>query len=130
MGLKDYTTEELKAEITRRKREARRLLSMSRSHKAEYAYATATITWVSNDPYIRKRFKGVVNNDSDCGEINSHWLRESELHIIRANFTKDTAPKVGDTVRVKSRKTRRSPYGFSSCFSAPHIVEIIKHKDQ
>lgn len=38
MGLKDYTTEELKAEITRRKREARRLLSMSRSHKAEYAY--------------------------------------------------------------------------------------------
>lgn len=127
MELKDYTTEQLKAELKRRATEERRLRSTGRSHKAEYAYAIALITQVSDDVYSQRLFYGKVLTFDEKESINPRWMRESLFMIVRANFKKDTAPKVNDIVRVKSRKTRICPNGFGNCFTTPYIIEVIGH---
>lgn len=126
MKLKDYTTEELKAELKRRATEERRLRSIGRSHKAEYAYATALITYVSDDPYIRRQYKIKVSKE-DCEKYKlgvSYKTGTGYAHILHSKFNKETAPKLGDVVRIRSRKTKSNPNGFG-LFSTPVIYEII-----
>lgn len=130
MELKDYTTEQLKDEINRRKREERQLRSSGRSHKAEYAYAKAVITYVSKDRWLRREFRAKIL-DEDMAHMDEsiryryRYRDDMHMHILRANFTKDTAPKVGDIVRVRSRKTKHNPNGFG-LFSTPYIFEVIR----
>ena len=126
MKLKDYTTEQLKAEIKRREREERQLRSTGRSYKAEYAYAIALITYVSDDPYIRRQYKiKVCKKDCEKYQLNiSYKTGTGYAYILQSRFNKGTAPKLGDMVRIKSRKTKSNPNGFG-LFSTPIIYEII-----
>lgn len=124
MELKDYSTEELWAEIKRRATGERCQRSIGRSRKAEYAYAKAEITFVSDESFSRRIFRGKIDPNSVL-KFNGRWLSERPFFLLRANFTKDTAPKVGDIVRLRSRKTKSNPDGFG-LFSSAQIFEIIK----
>lgn len=128
MSIEDYTTEELKAEIKRRQTEARRLRSSGKSYKAEYAYARAVITWASNDPFSRQIFRAHIL-DEDLAKMDRqmqvNYRYEKQINILRANFNKDTAPRKGDLVRIRSRRTKYYPDGFG-LFCTPYIFEVIK----
>lgn len=126
MQLKDYTIEELRAELKRRDIEARRQRSLGCSRKAVYAYATGVVTYVSDEPFSKRQFK-VKICEQDCTKykLSALYRTDGYAHILRANFTKDTAPRLGDIVRVRSRKTNSRPNGFG-VFSTPYIVEIIQ----
>lgn len=131
MELKDYTTEELKAELKRRATEERRLRSMGRSHKAEYTYARAVITSISKDNWLRREFRAkILDEDLACMDenIRRRYRDEMRMNILRANFNKDTAPDIGDIVRIRSCKTNYNPSGFG-LFSTPYIVEVIKRAE-
>lgn len=125
MELKDYTTDELRAELKRRNIEARRQGSLGRSQKAVYAYANGVVTYVSDDPFSRRQFKvKICEPDCDKYQLSVLYRIGSYAHILRANFTKDTAPRLGDIVRVRSRKTNSRPNGFG-VFPTPYIIEVI-----
>lgn len=120
MALQDYTTEELKAELKRRQIEARKARSR-KGVKLEYGYAIAKVTWVSKDPFCKKRFRIKILDDW-AAKYHSEY---SDTPIDRKVFNKSNHPQVGDIVKVKSRKTKYAPNGFG-LFSNVKIVEIIK----
>lgn len=128
-GLKDYTIDELKEELKRREAEAQSQRSKGRSHRAEYAYTYGFVVWVSDEPYCRQRFRvRIPQSEIDKHPRLARYSVYGYIDIVRNNFTKDTAPRVGDTVRIKSRKTAHCPDGFG-IFSGAYICEIIKRAE-
>ena len=57
-----------------------------------------------------------------------HLRNGAEYPLLNVNFNTDTAPRIGDIVLLRSRKTNRYPEGFGS-FCIPYISEIYKRKN-
>lgn len=129
MNLQDYTTEELKAEIKRRQIEERKARSR-KGMKAEYAYAEAVITYINGNAFARRTYQADIS-ESDCMKNNIPMQSRHRyyLRIDRKVFNKSNAPKVGDVVKLKSRKTQYNPDGFG-LFCEPIICEIIKRNNK
>lgn len=131
MDLSNYTIEELEAEIKRRKEEIRKQRGNARKgKKTEYAYIRAVITAVTDEPYCRREFSASAFLE-DVALLPAGAQRRiygtRTYHIVRANFTKDTAPRVGDIVKIRAAKSKHDPDGFG-LFSIPYICEIIERK--
>lgn len=126
MDLKDYTTEELNAELKRRKSEAARKAVEERKKLGRYVYAKAVITKVVPAPFSRQYWRGQIL-DANVLKID-YWHKEREFRIIRENFNRKTAPRVGDIVLLKSMKTNLSPNGFAP-YSFPRISKVLERKN-
>lgn len=122
MKIEDFTTEELRAELKRRDKEARRQRALERKLKGiEYAYAEARIRYVSQDPWCRRKF----NIEFLDKELGKHVSPYSDIPIDRKVFNKQTSPRKGDIVKVRCRKTNSNPTGFG-LWCHPCICEMIK----
>ena len=125
MQIEDFTTEELRTELKRRDQEARRQRALERKLKGvEYAHAEVRITYVSDDPWSRRKFRIEFLNP----ELGKHISSISDIPIDRRVFSKKTSPQKGDIVKVRCRKTNYNPTGFGHCCS-PCICEVIKRNE-
>lgn len=132
MNLQDYTTEELKAELQRRQKEARKRAAEERRKRGtQYAYVRAKITRITGNSFKNKRYIAKIleedlhNLDVATREYHKYG---KEYPLLKANFTSDTIPHIGDVVLLRSRKTNRYPEGFG-LFCTPYISEIYKRKN-
>lgn len=122
--LKDYTTDELKAEIKRRVAEERAQRRRETPYRAQYAYVTGTISDVSDDPFYRRRYELRID-DADIEKCNLRWrYRCHDIKLDSKRFRKENAPQIGDKVKVKSRISKQYPNGFGP-FSRLIICDII-----
>lgn len=125
MELKDYTIEELEAEIKRRKKEARAAYVRP---PREYAYITATVVDMFGKGNIMN-WDYRLQIDEECkSQVTENFLfhaRYRDFKLISGAFNKKTAPQIGDRVRLKSAKTKTDPTGFGS-FSDPKICEKLE----
>lgn len=119
--LSGISTDDLKVEIKRREIEIRK--SRPRS-KAEYAYATAEVTYAKGRTFTEMRFR--INILDERAAKHHHPC--SEVAIDRRVFKAACHPEVGDIVKIKSRKTKEAPDGFG-IFSNIMICEIIKRAE-
>lgn len=129
MDLKDYTTEELRAELKRR-----RVQAMKEAKKQIPAYKefTATVkglhnSWANINGYVYS-VTDVEAHNSDIKQelLNSIMLKGFSL---QANtFNKETAPKIGDKVllRYKRHKTQKVEI-FD--FTKAKIVEVLERSN-
>lgn len=128
MELKDYSTEELKQELQRRYLAAKRKRCKARKGvKYEYATTTGRITWVSDDPFIRRRWRVKILDKNLVGTNST--LYDHEFSLIKSGFNSKTAPRLGDIVLIKSIITKSNPTGFG-VFCKPRIYQVIKRKEE
>lgn len=124
MELKDYSIEELKAEIKRRKKEDKK---MQPKREPEYGYITATVTAIDGDVFTRQSYR--LEIDEDCkSKVTSDFLCHSRHHrfnLLSGVFSKKTAPEVGDKVMLKSLKTKANPTGYG-LYSDPKICKVVE----
>lgn len=122
MELKDYSTQELKDELKRRAIETRKRVALERKAKGtQYAYAEALVEWVSDEPFMRRKFW--VEPLKPVDKYASRTLHPS---LDKRIFNSKNCPQKGDIVKLKSRKTKMNPEGFG--FSKSFIIEIVKRK--
>ena len=112
MELKDYTTIELLDELRRRAKEAPRQPIVP-----EYEYVTGKVISIINSDKGFTRWRYVVEiSDEDvkkhsCFNSMPKWRFE----LYSGKFKKDTAPKVGDIVRIRCRITKALPKFTVGC---------------
>lgn len=134
MNIQDFTTDELLAEIERRKKEPRH-----------------TIFNPNDKDYF---CEGVVENIREHGKGHREWeyhvylgdesakragfdfsrgeafRHRTKVYLKHGVFTKKNAPKIGDTVRMYAKMTDyesgQAMYGWA--IHRVQIVEILKHK--
>jgi hypothetical protein len=121
--LENYTTDELKAELKRRQDIERRERAKNTSHAVEFAYVSGVIVDVDDTAFCRQYYR-VEIDEADRKRVNLlHTTYDMKLD--RKVFSrKSLAPKLGDRVKIKSRKSKRHPNGFG-LFSEMFICEII-----
>lgn len=126
MALQDYTDDELREELKRRAKERRAATRKERDRGSDYAYAMATVTWMSNSAFTRRQYE-VTLTDSEFERLR--YAINHKTFIIRSlsGFNKGNAPKVGDTVLLKGRRTRLDKSGFF--FGKVYIDKILKSTD-
>lgn len=132
MNLQEYTTEELKAELRRRQKEDRKRAAEERRKRGtQYAYVRAKITRTTGGSFKTKRYVAQILEEDllklDVATQHYHKYGK-EYPLLRARFTADTVPHVGDLVLLRSRKTNRYPEGFG-LFCTPFICEIYQRKN-
>lgn len=125
MELSEYSTEELQAELHRRKKEARKKTLAAKKNIERYAYVKAEIVYVSPHPYTKRTWEAKILDDW----VGKNWTKRREFCLLRNNFSKDTSPRLGDIVKIKSLKTKMDPTGFG-LFSRPYIIEVIARAEQ
>lgn len=61
---------------------------------------------MSDEPYLRRQFH-IKLDEADVIKYNMQLSYKHGMNtkIERGNFRRDTAPRVGDIVRIKCRKT-------------------------
>lgn len=120
--LEKYSIEELQAEIMRRRQALRKERGDTRNLIPSFMYATATV----KEAHIEGR-KGTWY----C-VLEVHPMKEPqfgtlpEIYSCRCHYsmTKDSAPKVGDTVELRKRITRFSnKWGIGE---TPTIYRVIE----
>lgn len=126
MELKDYTTEEIRAELKRRNAEAAHKRAMERKAMGtQYAYELAEVTYMSPGAfYFRTYDVRMLNKERFSG----YRERQSYVGLVRAFFNTSNAPRVGDIVKLRSRKTKDNPDGFG-LFENAKICEVVKRKE-
>ena len=124
--LKDYTTEELKAELKRRKIEEGR--EKLKNRKTEYAYVTATVKHIYKHALFNKKYLVEINKDDLTTSCAYKFNYGVEVSIDKKIKAADR-PNVDDTVKLRSRITKDNPTGFG-CFAHPKICEVIKRKEE
>lgn len=130
MDIKECSIEELKAELQLRYAEERRIRNANRDNKAKYAYATGIVTWVSEHPFSRRDWiVKISDEDIEKYNLGAYYSKQRNMRLIYHCFNKDTAPKVGDLVRIRSRITKACLKGFG-LFNTPYICEVIKRKEE
>lgn len=128
--LKDYTDDQLREELKRRAKERRANTPREIVYKEFEAY----IVQINN---VKQKYNGhtsylpfeqwsykVDGIVSDFPSINRSKVYKS----ARGVFKKDTAPRVGDRVKLRYRKRKNSYEGFE--MDNARIVEIIKRKEE
>ena len=124
MELRDYTTEQLKAELKRRTDEERQRKRAMGIRVPTYEYARGKVVSVSNSgAFTSWRWKvEICDEDMKRLGIASVHKRSSYTILIK-EFTKATAPQVGDTVLLRNRITKNSP---KFVVTSAKICEIVK----
>lgn len=123
--LKDYTDEELRQELKRRVVEQRRNIP----RKIEYVEFEATVSGVDN---IGRNFLGTefkrpfilwTYKVEDCSLDLAAGYPENEYKLKAGVFNKGNAPKVGDRVKLRYRRTKGR---FESVdMSRARIMEVV-----
>lgn len=123
MELKDYTIEELKAEIKRRKKEER---ANRPKPEPQFVYAKATVTEVRGRTFTNAEYYVDVDPEylEQMSGVARRELKNNNVKLIRAKFSKKTAPKEGDRVLIKSKITQDNPTGWGTWFK-PYICEVL-----
>lgn len=121
MELKDYTTEELREELRRRKKEA---IKNAVRKKPEYIEVEGVVVNVRNSysSFVWTGFRVKTNDE----RVPIH-AREYEYKIKQGKFRKNELPKVGDTVIIGHllTKNRNSFRPFDA-----KIIRIVKRKEE
>lgn len=128
--LQNYTDDQLREELKRRAKERRANTPREIVYKEFEAY----IVQINN---VKQKYNGhtsylpfeqwsykVDGIVSDFPSINRSKVYKS----ARGVFKKDTAPRVGDRVKLRYRKRKNSYEGFD--MDKARIVEIIKRKEE
>jgi hypothetical protein len=126
IGLQNYTTEELKAEIKRRQRGER--INRPRQ-KIEYTYASATIINMTNDTLIRRYYEVIIDEEDIRKYQISIYKKKFKVRVDMRLFKANNAPMIGDKVLIRSRRTKKAPMGFG-IFGEVFISEITEHKNK
>lgn len=128
--LQNYTDDQLREELKRRAKERRANTPREIVYKEFEAYIVQIDNvkqkyngHTSYLPFEQWSYKvdGIV---SDFPSINRSKVYKS----ARGVFKKDTAPRVGDRVKLRYRKSKNSYEGFD--MDNARIVEIIKRKEE
>lgn len=128
MELKDYTTDELRMELRRRKDEELKKRSLNGENVPKYLYAKGVVKDILNTNRAFCNWVWYVDIfDEDWKRLGlsvsntSHWYQLCSGGIFRKN----NSPKIGDVVMLKCRVTKAMP-DFS--FIHARICEIINKK--
>ena len=124
-----YSDEELREELKRRARERR----ANTPKEIVYKEFEATIVQVYN---VKQKYNGHTSylpfeqwsyrvNDVTSDFVRIHY--KDVYKLARGVFKKDKAPKVGDRVKLRYRRTKKGYEGFD--MDKARIVEIIKRKE-
>lgn len=106
--LKDYTEEELREELKRRVLERRK----NTPRRIEYVEFEATVCGISNtwSNYQGREFKYPfvlwTYQVEDCSIALANVRPENDYKLKGGVFNKGNAPKVGDRVRLRYRRTK------------------------
>lgn len=129
MELKDYTTEELRAELKRRRIKA---MKEAKKQLPTYKEFTATVERVQNSwGNINAYMYSITDANPHNNEIKSELFTNiswRDFSLQKNTFNKETAPKVGDKVllRYKRHKTQKEEI-FD--FTKAKIVEVIERSN-
>lgn len=121
MELKDYTTEELREELKRRKKEA---IKNAIHKKPEYIEVEGVVVNVRNvyGSFVWTDFRVKTNDE----RVPSH-AHEYEYKIKQGKFRKNELPKIGDIVIIGHLLTKNRNY-FSPINAK--IIRIVKRKEK
>lgn len=129
MELKDYTTDELRAELKRR-----RVQAMKEAKKQIPAYKefTATVerlkdSWGNINRYMYSITDAKPHNCEIKSELftNIGWR---DFSLQKNTFNKETAPKVGDKVLLRYRRYKTQKFE-SFDFMKAKIVEVLERSN-
>ena len=129
MELKDYTTEELREELKRRRTQA---IKEAKKQIPEYKEFTAIVERVNNSYGSINRY---VYNITDANPHNCEI--ESELFaniswrcfkLQKSTFNKDTVPKIGDKVLLRYRRHKTCKAEIFD-FTKAKIVEVLERSN-
>lgn len=127
--LQNYTDDQLREELKRRAIERRK----NTPREIVYKEFEATIVQVYN---IKQKYNGHTYYlpfekwSYRVNEITSDFERmcyNNVYKLARGIFKKDNAPKVGDRVKLRYRRTKSGYEGFD--MDKARIVEVIKEKE-
>lgn len=130
MDLTLISTQELEAELCRRKKEEKAKKQSERDYKFKYAYARAMVTYASSTPFSRGRWDTELLEDEaikynrNRGPIDRTF---KDVSLDKTVFKASNAPKVGDIVMLRSRITKHNPNGFGA-FAQPIVCEMLKRR--
>lgn len=121
MELKDYTTEELREELRRRKKEA---IRNAVHKKPEYIEVEGVVVNIRNiyNSFVCTDFRVKTNDE----RVPAH-AREYEYKIKQGKFRKNELPKVGDTVIIGHLLTKNRN-SFKPIDAK--IIRIVKRKEE
>ena len=125
MELKDYTIEELQDEIKRRQKENRRSYIMSST--PEYSYITAKVIGMSATTFSNCKYHVTVSSESkqQLTPLQIHTIETNYIPLLSGVFKKHNAPKIGDEVIIRARKTKYNPTGWDD-LKAIRICEVLE----
>lgn len=123
MELRDYTTERLKAELKRRTDEERERKRAMGIRVPTYEYARGKVVSVFNSGAFTSWCWKVEICDEDMKRLGIADVLKRSSYKVMKEFTKSTAPQVGDTVLLRKRITKNSPR-FTT--TSAKICEIVK----
>lgn len=128
MELKDYTTEELREELKRRRIQA---LKETKKSMPIYKEFTAIVKSVSDGcNNVNGRVYNVIdaepyNCEIDINFINRSWNR----YTLKSNtFNKSTAPRKGDKVLLRYKRHKTQKYEIFDVKNAK-IVEVLERSN-
>ena len=133
MGLEQYTTEELKAELKRRKSQSVRKNGKPVRKEKQYAELTGEVTHVSRPSHGNKvrdySFK-VRFNDAELFSIERVYKFQNDFEyfaVDKSIKTLDELPEVGDKVVVRSRTDAFfPPFVWTNWDPDNKIIKVIK----
>lgn len=119
MGLEEYTTDELRAELKRRHREA---LKNAIRDGNKYIEIYATVEDIKpKHAYVCNEYKLNITDERVPSTYRNSWYR-----IKREKFRKDMIPKVGDTV-ILGHLLTKARHSFT--YNEAKILEVVKRKN-
>lgn len=129
MDLTLISTQELEAELCRRKKEEKTKKQSERDYKFKYAYARAMVTYALSTPFSRGRWnvellqdEAIKYNRNNQGSFDRTF---KDVSLDKTVFKASNAPKLGDIVMLRSRITKHNPNGFGA-FAQPIVCEVLK----
>lgn len=129
MELKDYTTEELRAELKRRRVQA---MKEAKKHIPAYKEFTATVKELYNS---QTNVNGYVYSVTDAEPHNSDIKQElfnniswKGFSLQKNTFNKETAPKIGDKVLLRYRRHKTCQAEIFD-FTKAKIVEVLERSN-
>lgn len=131
MDLSDYTDEQLREELKRRKILKRQARGDFKDYTPKYLYASAIVTYANIHPGNKGYWKFKVEfTDEAIAEYGDALESGRSYGITQSVFNKGNAPRVGDLVKLKKRITNQSQTWSRSWASpTPVICEVLKRKE-
>ena len=129
MELKDYTTEELRAELKRRRTQA---IKEAKKQIPEYKEFTAIVERVKNSWGNVNLYRYIImdakpHNSEIKSELfaNISW---KEFSLQKNTFNKATVPKIGDKVLLRYRRHKTCKAEIFD-FTKAKIVEVLERSN-